>query len=83
MNDLIIGALQEGGVQADHRQHSLASQTGCKGNCVLLCHAHVKEAFRVAVSKELQAGSIFHGSRNGTDLRVDHSFFFQRMAKHG
>ena len=46
MDDLVIGTLQEGGVDTDHRQHSLAGKARCKGHSMLLCHAHIKETFR-------------------------------------
>ena len=70
VQDLIVRALQEGGVNAHHRQHALTGQTRRKGHGVLLCHAHVKEPLRRTVRKELQPGAIFHGRSNGTDAAV-------------
>ena len=49
VQDLIVRALQEGGVNAHHRQHTLTGQTRRKGHSVLLCHAHVKEPLRRTV----------------------------------
>lgn len=43
VDDLVIGALQEGGVDAHHRQHSLTGKTGRKGDSMLLRHAHIKK----------------------------------------
>ena len=82
MDDLVIGALQEGGIDADHRQNSLTGQTGCKGHSVLLGHAHIKEALRVGVGKELQTGAVLHGCSNGADLLVGGSLFVQDIAEH-
>ena len=70
VQDLIVRALQKGGVNAHHRQHALTGQTCRKGHGVLLCHAHVKEPLRRTVRKELQPGAIFHGRSNGADAAV-------------
>ena len=82
MDDLIVRTLQEGRVDADHRQHPLTGQTCRKGDGVLLCHADIKETIPMAVVKELQAGAVLHGSSDGADLLVGGSFFVQDIAKH-
>ena len=82
MDDLVIGTLQEGGVDADYRQHSLAGKARCKGHSMLLCHAHIKETLGVGVCKELQARTVFHGGRDGTDLLVFRALLVQDIAEH-
>ena len=79
VQDLIVRALQKGGVNTHHRQHALTGQTCRKGHGVLLCHAHVKEPLRRTVRKELQPGAIFHGRGNGADAAVLCSFPRKRL----
>ena len=43
VDDLIIGTLQEGGINAYHRQHALTCKPGSKGHSVLLCHTDIKK----------------------------------------
>lgn len=83
MDDLVIGALQEGGVDAHHRQHSLTGKTCRKGDSVLLCHTHIKKALRVTMGKELQSGTVFHGSGDRAELRVLCSLLHQQLAENG
>ena len=83
MDDLVIGTLQEGGVDADYRKHSLAGKARCKGHSMLLCHAHIKETLGVGVCKELQARTILHGGRDGTDLLVFRALLVQDIATSG
>lgn len=73
MNDLIVGTLEECGINTHHREHSLAGQTGRKSHSVLFCHANIKKALGVRMVEELQASAIFHGGGNGT--RSSHSHF--------
>ena len=82
MDDLVIGTLQEGGVDTDYRQHSLAGKARCKGHSMLLCHAHIKETLGVGVCKELQARTILHGGRDGTDLLVFRALLVQNITEH-
>ncbi|SRN40704.1 Uncharacterised protein [Shigella flexneri] len=46
MQHLIIGALQEGGVDRDNGFVSTNRQTGGKGHCVLLGNSHVEVTIR-------------------------------------
>ena len=82
MDDLVIGTLQEGGVDTDHRKHSLAGEARCKGHSMLLCHAHIKETLGVGVCKELQTRTILHCGRDGTDLLVFRALLVQDIAEH-
>lgn len=81
VDDLVIGALQEGGVDAHHRQHSLTGKTGRKGDSMLLRHAHIKKALRVTMGKELQSGTVLHGSGDRAELRVLCSLLHQQFAE--
>ena len=82
VDDLIIGALQEGGIDADHRQHPLTGKACREGDCVLFRHAHIKEPFRVGVREELQACTVLHGSSDGTDLLILGPLLIQETAEH-
>ena len=81
VDDLVVGALQEGGVDADHRQHPLAGKACRKGDSVLLSHAHIKKAVAVGVGEELQACAVLHGSGDGADLSVRIPLFVQQIAE--
>ena len=50
---------------------------------MLLCHAHIKKALRVAVGKELQSGAVLHGCGDCTDLRILCSLLHQQLAENG
>ena len=81
MDDLVVAALQEGRINADHRQHSLAGQTSCKGHGMLFGHADIEEAFRMGMTEKLQTCAIFHGGSNGTEGLVGVSGGAERPAK--
>lgn len=68
MDDLVVAALQEGRINADHRQHPLAGQTGCKGHGMLFGHADIEEALRMGMTEKLQTCAVFHGGSNGTEV---------------
>ena len=70
IENLIIAALQEGGINRKYRQHPILRQSGSKSDGVLLCDAHVKEAVRELLRKILQPGTAFHGGGNGADSFV-------------
>ena len=82
VNDLIIGALQKGGINADYRQHSLTCKACCKGDSVLLCHSDIKKACWMAVCKKLKTGAIFHRCCNGTEILIFLPFCHECFAKY-
>ena len=47
VDDLVVGALEEGRVDADDRAHALGGETGGEGDGVLLGDADVEEAIGV------------------------------------
>ena len=46
MDDLVVAALDEGGVDGAERHQPFACQTSCKRDSVLLCDADIKHAIR-------------------------------------
>ena len=50
---------------------------------MLFSYADIKETIRMRSSKELQAGSVFHGSRYSADLLVAFSDDGQRFSEYG
>ena len=81
MDDLVVAALQEGRINADHRQHPLAGQTSCKGHGMLFGHADIEEALRMGMTEKLQTCAVFHGGSNGTEGLVGVSGGAERPAK--
>ena len=61
MDHLIVGALQEGGVDRHHRFVSTNRQTRREGDCVLLGNRHVKILVRVFFGELDHAGTFTHG----------------------
>ena len=62
--DLIIGALQEGGINSDNRLHAPCRQSGSKCHSVLFRDPDVKKAVGVAGMETLQADAVLHGCRD-------------------
>ena len=67
MEDLVVGPLQEGGVDGDHRPHPLHGQAGGEGHGVLFADAHVEEAVRELLAEIHQPGAVGHGRGDGHD----------------
>ena len=70
MQHLIVGALQERGINRYHRLQAACRQTCRKGYGVLLRDSHVEKPIREHIFKALEAGSVRHGRRNGHHLLV-------------
>ena len=83
VDDLVISPLQEGGVNGCHRDHPLAGKAGRKGDLMLFRHAHIKEAVRIRMAKELQPGAILHGCGDGADFGVGCGRFAQSLSENG
>ena len=64
MDDLIVGALHECGVNGSKRFHPLHGQTSRKGHRVLLRDAHVKGALGESTAEFVDAGAARHGCRD-------------------
>ena len=67
---LVIGPLQEGGVDGGHRPHAFQGQAPGKGDGVLFADAHVEEAVGELLAEIHQAGAVGHGRGNGHNLGV-------------
>ncbi len=63
VKDLVIGPLQEGGIDRHYRTKALGGHACCKGHCVLFRNAHVKKPFRECLGKLVESGSFRHGCR--------------------
>ena len=82
VDQLVEGALQEGGVNRHHRLQSLAGKPCCKSDCMLLCNAHVKVPFGKALLKLHQTRTFAHGWRDAHQALVQRSHIAQPLAKH-
>src|SRR5699024_4447245 len=82
MNDLVIGALEEGRVDSHYRKQPLASQPRRKTDGVFLCHTHIEESILMRMLEEIKAGSVFHGSRYGAKARFLIPQLCQHRTKH-
>src|SRR5581483_10817701 len=60
VHDLVIAALEEGGVDGDDRPESLGGETAGEGYGVLLRDADVEDAIRVGLLGGDQAGALEH-----------------------
>ncbi len=61
MNDLVVGALEKGGVNRTDRAHAVGGHAGREKDRVLLRDAHVEELFRQLLFQMVQAGPGRHG----------------------
>ena len=55
LHDLVVGPLQEGGINGRNRDHALLGKAACHGNGVLLRNANVEGPLREPVGKGRQA----------------------------
>ncbi len=70
MNDHVIGALHEGGVDRQEGLESLRGETTGKERRMFLRNADVKIALRDFLFEDAQTGAARHGRRDGHDLLV-------------
>ena len=77
MDNLIVGALQEGRVDRYHRLVAANRQARSKGYRVLLGDSHVEILVRVFFGKLHHAGAFTHGRRH----RHQHVVFRRRFAQ--
>ncbi len=77
MDELIVAALQEGGIDGHHRLHRLAGQTGRQGHRMLLGDRHIVVAFRVLLGEADQIRPLAHGRvmpiRRSSTAAMSHS----------
>ena len=65
VHQLVVGALQEGGINRHHGLDATAGQAGSKSNGVLLGNADIEIAFGKASLKFHQSAAFTHGRGNG------------------
>ncbi len=70
MHQLIIGPLQEGRVDGDHRLHAFAGHAGGEGDGMLFGDADVEVALWIAFGELDQAGALAHGRRDAEQTRI-------------
>ena len=70
MHDLVVAALQEGGIHRAEGFHPRRGETRAEGHAVLFGDAHVEAAAGVAFGEKVEAGAIGHGSGHGADLVI-------------
>jgi len=82
MDDLIVGPLQEGGVDGHHGDQPFHRQTGGEGDAVLLRDADIEKAVGIGPGEFIQAGAVAHGGRDGHDAGVFPAEPEQGLAEH-
>ena len=70
MHDLIVAALQEGGIDRAEGLHPARRKPRRKGDGVLFGNADVEGALGKALGEQVQPGAIGHGGGDGDDLVV-------------
>ena len=82
MNQLVVGPLQEGGVNRHHWFEPLAGQPSGESDGMLLGNADIKIALRKAALKLHHAGALSHGRCDAHQARVIQRHVAQPLAKH-
>ena len=82
MDYLIVGPLQEGGVDAHERPGALACEACCEGHRVLLADSHIEETIRPGLLKIDGSRAVGHGRRDGHDAAVFLPEFHGSLPEH-
>ena len=82
VHDLIVGALQERGVDGAERLQAFGGEAGRKRHRVLLGDADVECAIGEFLAEEIEAGAVRHGRRDGDDALVLLRFRDQAIGEH-
>ena len=82
VDQLVVGALQKGGVNSHHWAQALAGHASGKGECVLLGNADIVVAVGKAAVKLHHARALAHGRGDGHQLGVLRGHVAQPLAKH-
>ena len=82
MQQHVITALQEAGINRKHRRKPLFCHGGRHRDRMPFGNADVKETFRIPRCEILQTGSARHGCRNSDQLRLLDSKLQHRVSKH-
>ena len=70
VDDLVVGPLQEGGIDRHDGDESLGGEPRRKGHAVLFGHSHVVEPSGKFAGETVQPRPSAHRRRDGHDLRV-------------
>ena len=70
VDQLVVGALQEGGINRHHRLEPLAGQAGGEGNRMLLGDADIVIALGKALMEINHARALAHGRRDAHQPRI-------------
>ncbi|CAM2741064.1 hypothetical protein KOXY103107_00785 [Komagataeibacter xylinus] len=82
MHHLVIGALQEGGIDGAERAQPFGGHAGGKGHGMLLGNAHVKEAVGIGLGELVQTRAGRHGGGDRDDLVVSRGLADEFLGKH-
>jgi len=82
MDDLVIAALQEGGIDCAERLVALGRKTGCKCHRMLLGNADVEGALGEGLGEDVDPGSRRHRRGDADDLFVLGGFLDEALAEH-
>ena len=82
MHDLVVAALQEGGVDGAERLVAFGRKTGGKGHRMLLGDADVEGAVGERLVEDVDAGARRHGRGDADDLVVLLRFLDEALAEH-
>ena len=82
VDQLVVGALKEGGVDGDHRFQAFASHAGGKRQRMLLGDADIRVSIREPLGEIHQAGALAHGRCNGPEPSVGFGGIADPVAEH-
>ncbi len=82
VDQLVIGALQEGGVDRHHRLGAFAGHAGGEGHRVLLGDGDVEVAQRETLAERHQVGAFLHRRGDPHQARVGGGHVAQPFAEH-
>ena len=81
VNQLVVGSLQESGINGHNRLQAFAGHAGCKGHCMLFCNAHIVIAMRVLLAEVHHARAFAHGGCDAHQALVNRCHVAKPLAK--
>ncbi len=82
VHHLIVGALQERGIDRDEGLHAFGGQSSREGDAMLLGDADVEGTLRERLAENIDAGAGRHRGGDGDDLVVLFGFLDEAVAEH-
>ena len=83
MHDLVVGALQEGGIDRAERFETFGRHAGRERHRMLFGDAHIEGAIGTALLEQVEAGARGHRGRDGDDPGIDLRLADQFLRKDG